>query len=161
VLRKDSADPRDSREKLKARKPRPTTKVSGKRMERNIDGTESTTSEGGDRKRSRESDFSESQVGSEQGSQSSRKRLRTKREIAGAQDDVEDFVPVALQKDDISEEVERRLKLKEERRKNSSVEPDKKRRRDSTSSRNGSSSSWSAKNRTKRSRNSNYGDGNE
>jgi hypothetical protein len=73
--------------------------------------------------------------------------MRTTREILGERDAVEDFVPVALQKDDISEEVERRLKLKEERRKKLSAEPEKKRKRDSTSSNNGV-----AEGKTKRSR---------
>lgn len=107
------------------------------------------TEKGTSKKRSWDNDFSE---GLESGidytiNQSSRKRLRTTREVSGEHDAVEDFVPVALQKDDISDEVERRLRLKEERRKKMSAEPEKKRKRDSTSSNNGI-----AKSKTKRSR---------
>ncbi|KAF4987294.1 hypothetical protein F66182_16764 [Fusarium sp. NRRL 66182] len=114
-----------------------------------------TTEKGTSKKRSWDVDLSE---GRESGidytvNQSSRKRPRTTREIPGQRDAVEDFVPVALQKDDISEEVERRLKLKEERRKKMSAEPEKKRKRDSTSSNNGI-----AKSRTKRSRDVNTGE---
>lgn len=63
-----------------------------------------------------------------------RKRLRTTRISSQDHEAVEDFVPVALQKDDISDEVSRRLKLKEERRKARSAEPERKRKRDSSSS---------------------------
>lgn len=60
------------------------------------------------------------------------KRTRTKLAIPGADDDVNDYVPVALQKDDISEEVERRLRLREERReKRGKLQPAEKRKRDS------------------------------
>jgi hypothetical protein len=62
------------------------------------------------------------------------KRQRTKRAIPGANDDVKDVTPVAMQTEDISDEVERRLKLKEERRKKSNNESEKKRKRDSTGS---------------------------
>lgn len=63
------------------------------------------------------------------------KRTRTKRAIPGANDDVSDYVPVALQKDDISDQVEQRLRLREEQRRVkrslSADEPGKKRKRDS------------------------------
>jgi hypothetical protein len=59
------------------------------------------------------------------------KRTRTKRVMPGADDDVGDYVPVALQKDDISEQVERRLRLREEQRRVQLDEPGKKRRRSS------------------------------
>ena len=104
---------------------------------------------GSSKKRSWDNEFSETPESTMglTASQSSRKRPRTTREIQGENDAVDDFVPVALQKDDISEEVDRRLRLKEERRKKLSAEPEKKRKRDSTSSNNGST-----KGRTKRSR---------
>lgn len=62
------------------------------------------------------------------------KRQRTKRKIPGADEDVKDVTPVAMQTEDISDEVERRLKLKEERRKKWNSKPEKKRKRDSTPS---------------------------
>lgn len=62
-------------------------------------------------------------------SKTSQKRQRTRRRIPGADENVEDYIPVALQKDDISEEVEQRLRLREERRKkwNSALERKRKR----------------------------------
>lgn len=62
------------------------------------------------------------------------KRRRTKRSIPGADEDVNDVTPVAMQTDDISDEVERRLKIKEERRRKWNGKPEKKRKRDSTAS---------------------------
>ncbi|KAL1969764.1 hypothetical protein VTN77DRAFT_8317 [Rasamsonia byssochlamydoides] len=59
------------------------------------------------------------------------KRQRTRRSIPGADDDVKDVIPVAMQTEDISDEVERRLKLKEERRRKWNSRPEKKRKRDS------------------------------
>lgn len=57
------------------------------------------------------------------------KRQRTRRQIPGADENIEDYIPIALQKDDISEEVEQRLRLREERRKkwNSTLERKRKR----------------------------------
>lgn len=71
---------------------------------------------------------------------SGHKRTRIKRAIAGAHDDVSDFVPVALQRDDISEQVEKRLRLREEQRRTAKVDDDEqqqlgsKRKRDSSGS---------------------------
>ncbi|KAH8696717.1 hypothetical protein BGW36DRAFT_428710 [Talaromyces proteolyticus] len=62
----------------------------------------------------------------------SQKRPRTKLKLPGASNDVNDFVPVALQKDDISEEVEQRLRLREERREKRNTVSTNKRKRDST-----------------------------
>lgn len=63
------------------------------------------------------------------------KRTRTKRAIPGADADVSDYVPVALQRDDISDQVEQRLRLREEQRRAkrslSDDDPGKKRKRDS------------------------------
>lgn len=135
--------------RMKAKAPRVPNKFNGSnpKMETAKSGI---AKEGGtSKKRSWDDDLSEGRESSIDytANQSSRKRMRTTREIFGEHDAVEDFVPVALQKDDISEEVERRLKLKEERRKKLSAEPEKKRKRDSTSSNNGV-----AKGKTKRSR---------
>jgi hypothetical protein len=66
---------------------------------------------------------------------SGQKRTRTKRAIAGADDDVSDYVPIALQKDDISEQVERRLRLREEQRRAKYEQLGMKRKRDSSSQR--------------------------
>lgn len=62
------------------------------------------------------------------------KRQRTRRKIPGADEDVKDVTPVAMQTEDISDEVERRLKLKEERRRKWNSKLEKKRKRDSTPS---------------------------
>lgn len=150
------------REKLKAKGPRITTKVNGKTAKvdpaKNANAPE-TPSEISNKKRSWDSDLSEAQLSVDHRStqSSSRKRPRTRTITPGANDAVEDFVPVALQKDDISEEVERRLKLKEERRKKSSAEPEKKRKRDSTSSKDGNGYPETSKNRLKRSRDTSDG----
>lgn len=71
----------------------------------------------------------------------SSKRKRLDLAIAGAEQEVADVMPVALETEDISEEVQRRLKIKEERRKKRDAKPEK-RKRDSLAS-NGSASASS------------------
>jgi hypothetical protein len=139
---------------MKARIPRVPNKMNGSKPEVETAKSGIAKEGGTSKKRSWDNDLSEGRESSIDyaTNQSSRKRLRTTRKILGEHDAVEDFVPVALQKDDISEEVERRLKLKEERRKKMSAEPEKKRKRDSTSSNNGV-----AKGKAKRSRDVNAG----
>ncbi|KAJ0419026.1 hypothetical protein BJY00DRAFT_173405 [Aspergillus carlsbadensis] len=73
------------------------------------------------------------------------KRKRTELAIPGADEDVRNAMPVALETEDISDEVQRRLKIKEEqrRKRETDVKPEKRKRgRDSLAS-NGSSSSLS------------------
>ncbi|KAF4155442.1 hypothetical protein CNMCM6936_009020 [Aspergillus lentulus] len=69
------------------------------------------------------------------------KRKRLDLAIPGAEQEVADVMPVALETEDISEEVQRRLKIKEERRKKRDAKPEK-RKRDSLAS-NGSASASS------------------
>lgn len=73
------------------------------------------------RKRSRSNDENDGDFNSLNASQISRdhpsKRKRTSEIYQSAEEDIADIVPVSMRSDDISEEVERRLKLKEERRK--------------------------------------------
>ncbi|KAF7178532.1 hypothetical protein CNMCM7691_007231 [Aspergillus felis] len=71
----------------------------------------------------------------------SSKRKRLDLAIPGAEQEVADVMPVALETEDISEEVQRRLKIKEERRKKRDAKPEK-RKRDSLAS-NGSASASS------------------
>jgi hypothetical protein len=139
---------------MKAKVPRVFNKINSSNPKVETAKSAKAKEGGTSKKRSWDNDLSEGRESSIDYTvnQSSRKRLRTSREISGEHDAVEDFVPVALQKDDISEEVERRLKLKEEQRKKLSAEPEKKRKRDSTSSNNGA-----AKGKTKRSRDVNTG----
>lgn len=134
---------------MKAKAPRIPNKINGSNPKVETAKSGIAKEGGTSKKRSWDNELSEGRESSIDytANHSSRKRLRTKREISGEHDAVEDFVPVALQKDDISEEVERRLRLKEERRQKLSAEPEKKRKRDSTSSSNGVS-----KGNTKRSR---------
>ncbi|KAF4292934.1 hypothetical protein KXW65_008157 [Aspergillus fumigatus] len=68
----------------------------------------------------------------------SSKRKRLDLAIPGAEQEVADVMPVALETEDISEEVQRRLKIKEERRKKRDAKAEK-RKRDSLAS-NGSAS---------------------
>ncbi|KAL2819210.1 hypothetical protein BJX63DRAFT_31623 [Aspergillus granulosus] len=72
------------------------------------------------------------------------KRKRTDLVIPGGSDDVQNAIPVALETEDISEEVQRRLKIKEERRKRETEVKLEKRKRDRSSlASNGSASSLS------------------
>ncbi|GFF58178.1 hypothetical protein IFM51744_09463 [Aspergillus udagawae] len=71
----------------------------------------------------------------------SSKRKRLDLAIPGAEQEVADVMPVALETEDISEEVQRRLQIKEERRKKRDAKPEK-RKRDSLAS-NGSASASS------------------
>lgn len=71
----------------------------------------------------------------------SSKRKRLDLAIPGAEQEVADVMPVALETEDISEEVQRRLKIKEERRKKRDAKAEK-RKRDSLAS-NGSASASS------------------
>ncbi|KAF4223465.1 hypothetical protein CNMCM8980_002162 [Aspergillus fumigatiaffinis] len=71
----------------------------------------------------------------------SSKRKRLDLAIPGAEQEVADVMPVALETEDISEEVQRRLKIKEERRRKRDAKPEK-RKRDSLAS-NGSASASS------------------
>ncbi|EED12832.1 conserved hypothetical protein [Talaromyces stipitatus ATCC 10500] len=119
--------------------PKKTNGISGMEKAKSADSTGVSAQGGAGKKRSWDNDLSEGQESSIDytDNQSSRKRPRTKRKMPGDSDAVEDFVPVALEKDDISEEVEQRLRLKQERRKKLSAEPEKKRKRDSIESNNG------------------------
>ncbi|RHZ63054.1 uncharacterized protein CDV56_105114 [Aspergillus thermomutatus] len=71
----------------------------------------------------------------------SSKRKRLDLAIPGAEQEVADVLPVSLETEDISEEVQRRLKIKEERRKKRDAKPEK-RKRDSLAS-NGSATASS------------------
>lgn len=62
------------------------------------------------------------------------KRQRTKDAMPGGDEHVEHYIPVSMETEDISEEVERRLKLKEERRRKRHEKPEKKRKRESVNS---------------------------
>jgi hypothetical protein len=75
-------------------------------------------------------DETETPHSSDSAENSVQKRRRTTRDIPGGDEDVSDFIPVAMQKDDISDEVERRLQLKEERRRKLNAAPEKKRKRE-------------------------------
>jgi hypothetical protein len=55
------------------------------------------------------------------------KRKRTKDTLLGGDEDVETVIPISMQTEDISEEVERRLKLREERRRKRNSRPEKRR----------------------------------
>lgn len=55
------------------------------------------------------------------------KRKRTKDTLPGGDEDVETVIPISMQTEDISEEVERRLKLREERRRKRNSRPEKRR----------------------------------
>ncbi|KAL3495681.1 hypothetical protein BJX62DRAFT_159065 [Aspergillus germanicus] len=71
------------------------------------------------------------------------KRKRTDLAIPGRNEDVRNAMPVALETEDISDEVQRRLKIKEEqrRKRETDVKPEKRKRdRDSLASNGGSSS---------------------
>ncbi|KAL6230895.1 hypothetical protein BDW75DRAFT_221561 [Aspergillus navahoensis] len=69
------------------------------------------------------------------------KRKRVDMAIPGADQDVRDVMPVSLETEDISDEVQRRLMIKEEQRRKRDAKPEKRKRdRDSLAS-NGSTSS--------------------
>ncbi|OJI87979.1 hypothetical protein ASPTUDRAFT_50825 [Aspergillus tubingensis CBS 134.48] len=70
----------------------------------------------------------------------SSKRKRIDEFIPGADEDIRRFSPVSVETEDISEEVQRRLKIKEEQRKRRETSKVDKRKRDSLTS-NGSTSS--------------------
>ncbi|PYI02800.1 hypothetical protein BO78DRAFT_410381 [Aspergillus sclerotiicarbonarius CBS 121057] len=70
----------------------------------------------------------------------SHKRTRLEKSIPGADEDVRNVTPVSVETEDISEEVQRRLKIKEEQRKKRGTSKADKRKRDSMTS-NGSASS--------------------
>jgi hypothetical protein len=55
------------------------------------------------------------------------KRKRTKDTLPGGDEDVESIIPISMPTEDISEEVERRLKLREERRRKRNSRPEKRR----------------------------------
>ncbi|RAL04814.1 uncharacterized protein BO80DRAFT_461855 [Aspergillus ibericus CBS 121593] len=70
----------------------------------------------------------------------SHKRTRLEKSIPGADEDAMNVTPVSVETEDISEEVQRRLKIKEEQRKKRGTSKADKRKRDSMTS-NGSASS--------------------
>ncbi|TPR06733.1 hypothetical protein CAN33_0024050 [Aspergillus niger] len=70
----------------------------------------------------------------------SSKRKRIDEFIPGADEDIRSFSPVSVETEDISEEVQRRLRIKEEQRKRRGTPKADKRKRDSLTS-NGSTSS--------------------
>ncbi|PWY66758.1 hypothetical protein BO70DRAFT_366449 [Aspergillus heteromorphus CBS 117.55] len=70
----------------------------------------------------------------------SQKRKRLDRIIAGADEEVRDVTPLSVETEDISEEVQRRLEIKDKQRKKRSASKVDKRKRDSMNS-NGSTSS--------------------
>ncbi|KAL4971492.1 hypothetical protein BDW66DRAFT_163647 [Aspergillus desertorum] len=74
------------------------------------------------------------------------KRKRVDMAIPGANQDVRDVMPVSLETEDISDEVQRRLKIKEEQRRRRVAKPEKRKRdRDSLASNASTSSLASAK----------------
>ncbi|KAL4750500.1 hypothetical protein BDW72DRAFT_175787 [Aspergillus terricola var. indicus] len=78
------------------------------------------------------------------------KRKRVDMAISGADQDVRDVMPVSLETEDISDEVQRRLKIKEEQRRKRDAKPEKrKRNRDSLASNVSTSSLSSSKPRKK------------
>ena len=72
------------------------------------------------------------------------KRKRLDMMMAGGDEDVRNVTPVALETEDISEEVQRRLEIKEEQRRKRSSKPEK-RKRDSMASTGSTSSPGIAK----------------
>ncbi|KAL4948576.1 hypothetical protein BDW69DRAFT_189142 [Aspergillus filifer] len=78
------------------------------------------------------------------------KRKRMDVTLPGADQDVQNFIPVALQTEDISEEVNRRLKIKDEMRRKRDAKPEKRKRdRDSLASNVSTSSIGNTKPRKK------------
>ncbi|KAL4981788.1 hypothetical protein BDW68DRAFT_171854 [Aspergillus falconensis] len=78
------------------------------------------------------------------------KRKRVDVAIPGADQDVRDVMPVSLETEDISDEVQRRLKIKEEQRRKRDAKPEKRKRdRDSLVSNASTSSLASSKPRKK------------
>lgn len=77
------------------------------------------------------------------------KRKRTDRSIPGADEDVKNVTPVSMETEDISEEVNRRLKIKEEMRKKKDSKPEK-RKRDSLASNESTSPRGTVKPKAKR-----------
>lgn len=78
------------------------------------------------------------------------KRKRTDVAIPGADDDVQGAIPVSLETEDISDEVQRRLEIKEEQRRKRDSRPEKRKRdRDSLASNTSTSSIGSTKPRKK------------
>ncbi|KAL4738631.1 hypothetical protein BDV11DRAFT_215779 [Aspergillus similis] len=78
------------------------------------------------------------------------KRKRVDSAIPGADQDVRDVMPVSLETEDISDEVQRRLKIKEEQRRKRDAKPEKRKRgRDSLASNASTSSLASSKPRKK------------
>ncbi|KAL4769048.1 hypothetical protein BDW60DRAFT_219222 [Aspergillus nidulans var. acristatus] len=74
------------------------------------------------------------------------KRKRVDMAIPGADQDVRDVMPVSLETEDISDEVQRRLKIKEEQRRKRDAKPEKRKRdRDSLASNTSTSSLASSK----------------
>ncbi|RDW79232.1 uncharacterized protein DSM5745_06084 [Aspergillus mulundensis] len=78
------------------------------------------------------------------------KRKRVDMIIPGADEDVRNVMPVSLETEDISDEVQRRLKIKEEQRRKRDAKPEKRKRdRDSLASNASTSSLASSKPRKK------------
>lgn len=78
------------------------------------------------------------------------KRKRTDVVIPGADEDVQGAIPVSLETEDISDEVQRRLEIKEDQRRKRDSKPEKrKRERDSLASTTSTSSRGSMKPRKK------------
>ncbi|KAL4931962.1 uncharacterized protein BDV17DRAFT_288533 [Aspergillus undulatus] len=78
------------------------------------------------------------------------KRKRVDMNLPGASENVQNFIPVALQTEDISEEVNRRLKIKEDMRRKRNAKPEKRKRdRDSLASNASTSSLGGTKPRKK------------
>ncbi|BCS19836.1 uncharacterized protein APUU_20268A [Aspergillus puulaauensis] len=78
------------------------------------------------------------------------KRKRTDVAIPGADDDVQSAIPVSLETEDISDEVQRRLEIKEEQRRKRDSKPEKrKRERDSLASNSSTLSTGGTKPRKK------------
>lgn len=80
------------------------------------------------------------------------KRKRTGRSIPGDDEDVRNVTPVSMETEDISEEVDRRLRLKEERHRKKDAKPEKRKRESMASNESAHSSprGVSVKPRTKR-----------
>ncbi|KAL2864502.1 uncharacterized protein BJX67DRAFT_221428 [Aspergillus lucknowensis] len=69
------------------------------------------------------------------------KRKRTGFTVPGDDEDVRDIIPVSLETEDISDEVQRRLEIKEEQRRKRDAGPEKRKRERDNLASNGSSSS--------------------
>lgn len=115
--------------------------ANGKQSASQIDDANSTTTSGSNppirKKRARSGDANEN--GTELSRlQESRSQKRKRVEILGNDEDLRNTTPVSAETEDISEEVQRRLLIKEEQRKKRSAKPEKRKRdRDSLLSNDG------------------------